>query len=142
MVGGSQDYTGAPYFSANASALLGADLSHVVCELHAAQAIKSYSPNLMVHPYLRQQQLDSDSDAGSHSGPAAAAAAEKVVDRVAPLLNRLHAIVVGPGLGRDPLMQASAAGIIARARLRRMPIVVDAVVSPSPPSSLPLCSLL
>lgn len=129
-MGGSEDYTGAPYLSANASALLGADMSHVVCEPHAAQAIKSYSPNLMVHPYLRQQQLNPDSPLQPSE---AAAVVDEVVDRVTPLLDRLHAIAIGPGLGRDPLMQSSAAGIIAQARLRQMPIVVDAVASPFPP---------
>merc|ERR1712093_217247 len=53
VIGGSADYTGAPYFSAMASARLGCDLSYVFCEPSAAPTIKSYSPNLMVSPILR-----------------------------------------------------------------------------------------
>lgn len=30
----------------------GADLSHVICAPNAGQAIKSYSPDLIVHPIL------------------------------------------------------------------------------------------
>lgn len=33
----------------------GADLSHVICSPTAAQAIKSYSPDLIVHPILREE---------------------------------------------------------------------------------------
>lgn len=116
VVGGSEDYTGAPYFSANASALLGADLSHVICEPQAAQVIKTYSPNLMVHPYMRQTE---------HS-QSAASLVSYTVHRVATLLGRLHAVVVGPGLGRDPVMQKSALGIILEAKKRSLPVVIDA----------------
>ncbi|KAF3825658.1 hypothetical protein GH733_006485 [Mirounga leonina] len=51
VVGGCQEYTGAPYFAA-ISALKGADLSHVFCTREAAPVIKSYSPELIVHPVL------------------------------------------------------------------------------------------
>ena len=32
----------------------GADLSHVFCSGNAAPVIKGYSPELLVHPYLRE----------------------------------------------------------------------------------------
>jgi ATP-dependent NAD(P)H-hydrate dehydratase len=117
VIGGSEDYTGAPFFSANASALLGADLSHIICEPQAAQVIKTYSPNLMVHPYLRQ----------SHHVDADAHTADHVVARIASLLDRLHAIVIGPGLGRDSLMQESAGKVVEEAKKRKLPMVIDAV---------------
>ncbi|KAJ6445821.1 GTP-binding nuclear protein [Purpureocillium lavendulum] len=109
VIGGSEDYTGAPYFSAMASARLGCDMT--------------YSPNLMVHPLMRQsppeksqqqQQHDSDSDA------------EHIAGRIVDMLPRLHVLVVGPGLGRDPLMQATVARVIHAAREREMPVVLDA----------------
>ncbi|KAI9798432.1 MAG: hypothetical protein M1833_004826 [Piccolia ochrophora] len=115
VIGGSEDYTGAPYFSAMASARLGADMSHVICEPQAAQVIKTYSPNLMVHPYMRQS---------SH-----ASSGEKVSTLLPPilsLLDRLHVIVIGPGLGRDPLMQDTCAEIITEARKRKLPFILDA----------------
>jgi NAD(P)H-hydrate repair Nnr-like enzyme with NAD(P)H-hydrate dehydratase domain len=33
----------------------GVDLSHVICAPTAANAIKSYSPDLIVHPILREE---------------------------------------------------------------------------------------
>ena len=41
VVGGSLEYTGAPYFAAAAMLRGGADLSHVFCEHSAGTAIKS-----------------------------------------------------------------------------------------------------
>ncbi|ODV90982.1 hypothetical protein CANCADRAFT_2704 [Tortispora caseinolytica NRRL Y-17796] len=99
VFGGSKDYTGAPYFSAMAATLLGADLSHVICSPEAAPVIKTYSPDLMVHPSI----TDFDS-----------------------VLDRIHVLVVGPGLGRDPEMQNAAAQCIAAAKSRNLPLVVDA----------------
>lgn len=42
------------------------------------------------------------------------------------MLDRLHVVVLGPGLGRDSLMQETAAQIIKEVRKRKMPLVVDA----------------
>ncbi len=39
------------------SAQIGADLSHVFCTEGAATVIKSYSPELIVHPYLPDSQV-------------------------------------------------------------------------------------
>ncbi|KAF6084565.1 NAD(P)HX dehydratase [Phyllostomus discolor] len=80
IVGGCQEYTGAPYFAAISALKVGADLSHVFCTREAAPVIKSYSPELIVHPVL-------DSPDAVHE--------------VEKWLPRLHALVVGPGLGRD-----------------------------------------
>ncbi|XP_008562709.1 PREDICTED: ATP-dependent (S)-NAD(P)H-hydrate dehydratase isoform X2 [Galeopterus variegatus] len=52
IVGGCQEYTGAPYFAAISALKVGADLSHVFCAREAAPVIKSYSPELIVHPVL------------------------------------------------------------------------------------------
>ena len=71
--------------------LQGADLSHVICSPTAASAIKSYAPDLIVHPILRED-----------SSP------EKLKPELDSLFSRLHAIVIGPGLGREPYMQAYA----------------------------------
>ncbi|XP_064359999.1 ATP-dependent (S)-NAD(P)H-hydrate dehydratase isoform X2 [Dromaius novaehollandiae] len=59
IVGGCQEYTGAPYFAAITALKVGADLSHVFCTKDAATVIKSYSPELIVHPvllYLHHEQ--------------------------------------------------------------------------------------
>ncbi|KAK3902598.1 Ribokinase-like protein [Staphylotrichum tortipilum] len=118
VIGGSEDYTGAPYFSAMASARLGCDMSHVICTPAAATVIKSYSPNLMVHPLMRSAPSTPSSSKDD--------TAQSVADRIIPLLSRLHVLVVGPGLGRDTLMQDTCALVIAAARARGLPLVLDA----------------
>ena len=52
VFGGCVLYTGAPYFAAIAALKAGADLVHVFCEKGAGTVIKSYSPELIVHPVL------------------------------------------------------------------------------------------
>ncbi|KAL3231198.1 hypothetical protein RNJ44_00837 [Nakaseomyces bracarensis] len=119
VIGGCEDYTGAPYFSANAAALMGCDLTHVICEYNAATVIKSYTPNLMVHPYLRMSN--------SHLPNGDVIKSE--MSKVKQLLERMHVIVIGPGLGRDSDMLDAVKEII-RYDLEeldgKLPIVIDA----------------
>lgn len=112
-------YTGAPYFSANASAHLGADMSHIICEPTAASVIKTYSPNLMVHPLMRESTTSYPDDPSPPTS-------ESVGKQIDDMLGRLHALVIGPGLGRDKLMQATCAAVISHARRRGIPVVLDA----------------
>ncbi|KAJ9157255.1 ATP-dependent (S)-NAD(P)H-hydrate dehydratase [Pleurostoma richardsiae] len=130
VIGGSEDYTGAPYFSAMSSARLGCDMSHVICTPAAATVIKSYSPNLMVHPLMRQSPSPTASLPGSEEDPAGASRTETdpaaISSRIIDMLPRLHVLVVGPGLGRDPLMHATVSRVITAAREAEMPFVLDA----------------
>src|SRR5437879_5438453 len=57
VVGGSQDYTGAPYYAAEASLRFGGDLAFVFCGSEAAMPIKSYSPELIVTPIYDAHEL-------------------------------------------------------------------------------------
>jgi len=109
VLGGALDYTGAPFFAAMSALRIGADLSHVICSPTAAGAIKSYSPDLIVHPILREDQTP-DGIQGALSG----------------LLSRLHVLVVGPGLGREDYMQKFATRAIELAKDKGMFIVLDA----------------
>ncbi|PSK55710.1 ATP-dependent (S)-NAD(P)H-hydrate dehydratase [Elsinoe australis] len=115
VIGGSEDYTGAPYYSAMASARLGCDMSHVICEPGAAAVIKTYSPVLMVHPYMRSEKNMSKDES-----------IDSVSEQVVKMLDRLHVVVIGPGLGRDPAMQETCARVIKEARAKGIPIVLDA----------------
>lgn len=115
VIGGSEDYTGAPYFSGMASARLGCDMSHVICEPGAAAVIKTYSPNLMVHPYMRSSKHLDDKDTQ-----------DSVSEMVISMLSRLHVLVIGPGLGRDEAMQETCARVIKEARKLNLPFVLDA----------------
>ena len=69
----------------------------------------------MVHPYMRQSNHASDGENSS-----------TLLPPIVSLLSRLHAIVIGPGLGRDPLMHDTCANIITEARSRKLPFILDA----------------
>ncbi|CAI0466298.1 unnamed protein product [Linum tenue] len=97
VIGGCREYTGAPYFAAISALKIGADLSHVFCTKDAAPVIKSYSPELIVHPVLEE----------SYSW-----------------MERFDCLVVGPGLGRDPFLDC-VSEIMKQARHSNVPIVVD-----------------
>ncbi|CAG8505926.1 4437_t:CDS:10 [Diversispora eburnea] len=111
VIGGSEEYTGAPYFSAISALKLGADLAHVICQPTAAIVIKSYSP---VHPYMRRSEKNPD------------LSADEIINNVEELFPRLHVLVVGPGLSRDLMMLNCAQGIIQKAKEKMMPIIIDA----------------
>lgn len=104
VVGGCEEYTGAPYFSANAASLFGSDLVYLICETKASTAIKAYSPNLMVHPYL----LDTNSMSQTAGGTCP-------YEKIDSVLERSHVVVVGPGLGRDAEMFEQVMYIVEKA---------------------------
>ncbi|CAG5121031.1 unnamed protein product [Candidula unifasciata] len=105
IIGGCQEYTGAPYFAAISALKVGADLSHVFCSSDAATVIKSYSPELIVHPLLDRQNA---------------------IDEISQWLPRFHSLVVGPGLGRDSHLLKTAAAVIQKALVQKLPLVIDA----------------
>ena len=51
---------------------------------------------------------------------------DSVSDKVVAMLDRLHVIVVGPGLGRDPAMLETCARVLAAARKKKVAFVLDA----------------
>ncbi|KAG0259311.1 hypothetical protein BG011_002732 [Mortierella polycephala] len=121
VLGGSSDYTGAPYFSGMAALRLGADLCHIICDEDAATAIKSFSPDLIVHPYIKIRAANATQDKKkSHE------IWMQTFDDINALLKRVHVLVVGPGLSRDKGMLQSAKHAIEKAKELEMPIVIDA----------------
>eukprot|EP00300_Choanocystis_sp_HF-7_P009508 c1646_g1_i1.p1 GENE.c1646_g1_i1~~c1646_g1_i1.p1 ORF type:complete len:505 (-),score=86.00 c1646_g1_i1:11-1525(-) len=113
VLGGSRDYTGAPYYASMASLRIGAELAMVLVAQDAAVPIKSYTPELMVTPvYGETWGLDNNQ--------------QGMVDAVSALLPRAHSLVIGPGLGRDPRVLAGVAQIIPIARDLKLPMVLDA----------------
>ncbi|XP_036450343.1 ATP-dependent (S)-NAD(P)H-hydrate dehydratase isoform X2 [Colossoma macropomum] len=105
VVGGCQEYTGAPYFAAISALKVGADLSHVFCTKDAATVIKSYSPELIVHPVLDSPNA---------------------VEEIEKWLPRLHSLVVGPGLGREDGILKTAKEVIEKSKSKGIPIIIDA----------------
>jgi ATP-dependent NAD(P)H-hydrate dehydratase len=122
VVGGCREYTGAPYFAAMAALRVGADLSHVFCTGGAATVIKSYSPELIVHPYLPSLD-DHGEDLHPHRQQTLKDAA---VEAIGAWLDRFDVLVIGPGLGRDDLALACVSEVAAQARRRGVPLVIDA----------------
>lgn len=66
---------------------------------------------------------ESDSTYPQDSSPPTS---DSVASNIFEMMKRLHVIVIGPGLGRDELMQATAKKVIAEARKRHIPLVIDA----------------
>ncbi|XP_073050232.1 ATP-dependent (S)-NAD(P)H-hydrate dehydratase isoform X1 [Primulina eburnea] len=117
VVGGCREYTGAPYFSAISALKIGADLSHVFCTQDAAAVIKSYSPELIVHPILEESYNVRDEDRKSTSA--------KVVAEVDKWIERFDCLVIGPGLGRDPFLLGCVSDIMKHAKESNIPMVID-----------------
>lgn len=78
---------------------------HVFCTNPAATVIKSYSPELIVHPLLDRP---------------------KAIAEISPWLDRLHAIVIGPGLGRDADTLEVVTELIKTIQTKNKPLVIDA----------------
>lgn len=103
----------------------GAELGHVICSPTAAGAIKSYAPDLIVHPMLKEEtQVISSpfiiSVLNLNSTP------EILKPELSSLLERLHVLVVGPGLGREDYMQNFARLAVTIAKEQKMYLVLDA----------------
>eukprot|EP00041_Stephanoeca_diplocostata_P006567 m.88617 g.88617 ORF g.88617 m.88617 type:complete len:350 (+) comp16433_c0_seq1:579-1628(+) len=121
VVGGSKEYTGAPYFSSMSSLRAGGELVYVFTTVDAAPVIKGYSPELMVTPVA---------SIPTHEDTCSAADAEGIVSTyaggVVSLLSRISTLLIGPGLGRHPLVLRAVEQVIDEAKSRNLPLVLDA----------------
>lgn len=153
VLGGSARYTGAPYYAAMAALRTGADLAFVFCAEEAAIPIKSYSPELMVASVYKESEFDalisqeeklrSTAQEGDLDGNSSTSAEgdgdslaeveakqeeviQEMADSVVGTFDRLHVLIIGPGLGRSPLVLRAAARIISEAKERKLPMVIDA----------------
>ena len=108
ICGGSQEYTGAPFYTGTAALLTGADLVWVACTPSAAPPLKALSPELIILPAIPES--------------ASPAAPLTSLDAV---LSRVHCLVLGPGLGRAPSALEFASTLMASATAQNLPLVVD-----------------
>lgn len=69
----------------------------------------------MVHPYMRQEKNLAQNET-----------IDSISDQVIAMLDRLHVVVIGPGLGRDPAMQETCARVITEAKKKNLSFVLDA----------------
>ncbi|KAF9402426.1 hypothetical protein BGX21_010128 [Mortierella sp. AD011] len=121
VLGGSADYTGAPFFSGMGALRLGADICHIICDEDAATTIKSYSPDLIVHPYIKiRATTDCDDEKKVKK------IWTQTFDDICAVLKRIHVLVVGPGVSRDKGMLQCAKHAIEVAKELDIPIVIDA----------------
>lgn len=111
VVGGSIEYTGAPFFSAISALRTGIDLVKVFCAKEAAIPIKSYSPELMVYPTFDASYTGNPNDQ------------LKVIE---PHLEKFDVVVIGPGLGRHETILSAVTELIHRCRAIKKPLILDA----------------
>lgn len=108
VVGGSQEYSGAPALTALASLRAGADLVIVASPASVAGVIRSFSPNLIVKP-LAGDRLSL-----------------KNVGEVEPLIKNSTAVAVGAGLGLEPETFEAVDELVRRVGVLKKPILIDA----------------
>ena len=144
VLGGSVDYAGAPYYAGMAALRVGGELLYLLTAEEATGPIKSYSPELMVSSVYRHSAITADgrpaANAGSRSSGGGSGGGggggsskqlfeeeqDQMVERVVGLFPRLHALVIGPGLGRNERVLAAVARIIVAARAEQLPLIIDA----------------
>ncbi|KAK8812236.1 hypothetical protein WA158_007470 [Blastocystis sp. Blastoise] len=117
IIGGSFEYTGAPYYAALSTLNAGGDLAFIICASEAAIPIKSYNPEVIVYPYLRSMNENQSNIEES--------TVSQCVRKISDLFNRFDAIVIGPGLGRDEQIMQTASELIKEACKQDIPLVID-----------------
>jgi hypothetical protein len=100
--------------------------------------LKCYSPEFMVQSVYRAETFDALRQGGSwtvdtvptllEQSPAARHAVDAMVETVVSGIGRCHALVVGPGLGRCPLVGYAVGLILQRVHQKcpHMPVILDA----------------
>jgi NAD(P)H-hydrate epimerase len=105
LIIGGGPYTGAPALAGIAAYRIGVDLVHIATPAKTYEIIASYSPNFIVH------RLESDIFVSGD------------VQTLTPVLDNVDAVVIGPGLGRDPSTKEAVRDFIKNCS---NPILIDA----------------
>lgn len=111
VVAGSIPLAGAPHYVSLGAYRAGADLVHVATSAGAADAIRAWGPDAIVHGLGRPGSAHLTSDA---------------LPAIERLLPRCSALVLGPGLGREAATLALSRAVLAAAADLGLPTVVDA----------------
>lgn len=126
VLGGSEKYTGAPYYASMSALRTGADLATIYCASEASVPIKTYSPELMVESvyeanYMNSKVQKGDSEKNHH------VLIQQMVEKVlSGVLDRTHVLIIGPGLGREANVMMATAEIIKEAKRKGISMVLDA----------------
>ncbi|NLX47865.1 MAG: NAD(P)H-hydrate dehydratase [Euryarchaeota archaeon] len=105
LVVGGGPYTGAPAMAGLAAYRIGADLVFVGCPERVASVVASYSPNLIVEPLPGDRLVPGN------------------VTQLCKMSEMTDAVLVGPGLGKDPLTMEAVRSFVS---LCERPMVLDA----------------
>lgn len=108
VIGGSENFTGAPAYCSLAATKLGTDLVYVAAPERAAETISSYSPDLITIKL-----------SGSHLNP-------KALAELDPWLKSSDAIVIGPGIGLHDETHEAVWRLISEVESLNKPLVLDA----------------
>lgn len=103
VIGGSEEFVGAPIISAIAAALAGADLVYLAAPGSFAIAAATSNPHLI---------------------PVPRGSAKEFIERLQKYLDKVHSLVLGPGLGSSEDSELLVEGVLNVARGK--PIVIDA----------------
>lgn len=105
VVGGSQDYSGAPALAALSAFKAGVDLVYVACPESVSSTIRSYSPDLIVNSLPHDLITEDD------------------VDKIVELSKKADSVVIGCGMGIDNETALALNEIISEIK---KPILIDA----------------
>jgi NAD(P)H-hydrate epimerase len=105
IIGGSQEYSGAPALAGMAALYSGVDLSIIACPGAVASDIRSYSPDLIVRSLSNNMILPAD------------------VENLIELSKKVDAIVLGCGIGRSDGTKMAVNQILTN---NNKPILLDA----------------
>lgn len=108
IIGGSQEFTGAPALAALAALRVGVDLVYVAAPKEAAYTIASMSPNLITI------KLE-----GSHLNP-------NNVPIIRRYLEKVNAVIMGPGLGLHPETKEAVKILLETLTALKLPLLLDA----------------
>ena len=144
IFGGSEKYTGAPYYAASAALNCGVDLVTVFCAEEACIPIKCYSPELMVQSVYSVNELNdfvaeysalvgvSDGDTNNQQNrqqllrDREERSLKKTTSAVIDTFPSLHALCIGPGLGRHDTLFRAISVIIEKAIECNLSLILDA----------------
>ncbi len=108
VVGGSETYTGAPTLTALGAYATGVDIVYVAAPESAASIIAGFSPSLITVK-LKGRRL-----------------APRNIEEIDPFLERVDAVVVGPGLGLHNETMEAANALLSQIEEKDLPVLLDA----------------
>ncbi len=106
VIGGNETYSGAPALAAMGAIQSGVDLVTILTPQKISSAIRSYSPEFIVHdypaPHLTEDSLSTE------------------------LIKQSDVIILGPGLGQHPDTREAVSKVLASVKKFEKSIVIDA----------------